>query len=330
MSCFVCGESELAAVRKYRTNTAKGRRVFGRARIAKCTRCGLHQVDPRPDAEALARYYVSDYRRARLYGSDVADARTFPRDNLFYLNRGRSIVELTAPEISSEAPAVLDVGTGFGHVLWAFGERYPDSRRLAIEFSDVCVQHLNSIGVEVRVGPVEDVLPALDRRFDVITICHVLEHLLEPARVLTVLGDHLAADGLLYVEVPHIAEAAILGHPDNAWAPRYDEPHVGFFSPQSLRRLLEDSGYEVRFLDTAGPVYRHVSALRYALPPLRSTVQRMIPRRLFEFLRGLRATNAIRVQEREEAFYAYGGDRIWIRAMARTRRGPAAAQLPGA
>lgn len=317
--CFICGHTELRRVRSYRTNTDRGRRVFGRASIAECCGCGHLQIVPRPDSEQLSNYYVHDYRRPRLYGSDVADAREFPYDNLFYLNRGRSVVDLVAPHVRDAAPEVLDIGTGFGHVLYAFGERFPDSRHLAIEFSDVCVDHLESIGIRVLVGPVESVLPTVENRFDVITISHVLEHLLDPATVLGLLRGHLAPDGILYVEVPNISDRAVRSHADSVWAPRWDEPHIGFFSHDRLRRLLEDSGYEVLFLDSAGPLYRYVSALRFALPPFRTTVQKFIPGPLFRFLRGLRATRALRVHEREEAFFSYGGDRIWLRAVARPR-----------
>ena len=39
--------------------------------------------------------------------------------------------------------------------------------------------------------------------------------------------------------------------------------------------------------------------------------------RLFLFLRSLRATQPLRVRDREDAFYEYGGFRIWIRSVSR-------------
>jgi SAM-dependent methyltransferase len=222
--------------------------------------------------------------------------------------------------VSCADARILDVGTGYGHVLHALGERYPGSELQAIEFSDAAVAHLRSIGVHVEVAPVEEALGNLDTGFDIIAMSHVLEHLLEPVSVLTLLRQRLNPDGVLYIEVPNIRPELLNRYPDHPWAPRYDEPHVTFLSRDTLMDLLHRAGFDVVFCDTAGPLYREVSRLRFSLPPFRSTVQRWIPRRLFTFLRGLRATSALRVRDREEAFYQYGGLRIWIRAVARPAR----------
>ena len=318
--CCVCGGGPLRLIRPYRTQSPHGARLFRGGSIARCDECRTVQLTPRPDAGQLASYYQADYRRGQLYGADVADPATFPRDNLYYYNRGQSVAERIAEHVTREDARILDVGTGYGHVLHALGERFPASSRLAIEFSDAAVDHLRSIGIEVEVAPVETVLGHLDRTFDIIALSHVLEHLLEPVRVLELLRTRLRADGVLYVEVPNIVPEMLTRYPDHPWAPRYDEPHVTFFSTESLKHVLERAGFDVVSCETAGPLYREISRLRFRLPPFRVTVQRWIPRRLFRWLRGMRATAALRVQDREEAFYQYGGFRIWIRAIARPAR----------
>jgi SAM-dependent methyltransferase len=293
--------------------------VFGRSVVYQCQDCGLAQVEPRPDARALNRYYEHDYRTQGLYGSDINDASRFPKDNLFYFNRGRSIAELVARHVTQQPREILDVGAGFGHVLHAFGERYPDARRLAIEFSDVCVRHLRDIGVEAVTQPMETVLPGLERRFDIIVLSHVLEHLLDPQPAIGLLISRLAPNGVLCIEVPNIPRESLRAHLDHRWAPRWDEPHITFFSADALRTVLQATGLSVQFCETAGPRYRRVSALRFALPPFRQTVQRYMPSALFHALRGMQATASIRVHEREDEFYEYGGERLWIRSVSRLR-----------
>jgi hypothetical protein len=163
----------------------------------------------------------------------------------------------------------------------------------------------------------ERVLPTLERRFDVMVLSHVLEHLLQPRTALELLRSRMASEGVLYIEVPNIPRGSLNEYLDNVWAPRYDEPHISFFSQESLTEMLREAGMDVIFCDTAGPTYRRVSALRFRTPPLRHTLHGMLPRPLFHFLRGLTLTKPMRVQDREEAFYQYGGERIWIRALAR-------------
>lgn len=315
-SCLAC-RSEMSRVRPYRTDSRNGRRALGRAWLYECRQCKLVQAAPLPTPQELADYYAVDYRRGGYYGSDVADASRFPKDNLFYFNRGQSIAELVSPYVTRTEPRVLDIGAGYGHILHSFGRRYPNSTRLAIEFSNVCVDHLCAIGVHVETDPVEKVLPRREGQFDAVVISHVLEHLMDPLGVLRMVRRSLVDDGVLFIEVPNIPADSLTRYPDHVWAPRYDEPHITFFSLDTLRGLLETAGFRVEFCETAGPFYKDIPGWRYRLPAARWLVQRWMPARLFHFLRRQSFTKPARVQEREESFYQYGGFRIWIRSIAR-------------
>jgi SAM-dependent methyltransferase len=313
--CLSCNHDALINVRPYRTNTPFGRAVFGETSLNSCGRCGLVQAAPPPAPEKLTDYYTVDYRTGGYAGSDVADVSQFPKDNLFYFNRGQSIADLLSTYVRKENPQILDIGAGYGHILHALGQRYSHSTRMAVEFSDVCAKHLMSLGVQVFTEPVEEVLPRIGRRFDLVVMSHSLEHVLNPLTVLQLIKASLVPGGILYVEVPNIPVESLLRYPDHMWAPRYDEPHITFFSRSTLRDLLESSGFEVKFCDTAGAEYRYISPVRFRLPPVRSFVQRLVPPKLFLNLRKLNFTKPLRVQEREETFYQYGGFRLWIRSV---------------
>jgi SAM-dependent methyltransferase len=151
--------------------------------------------------------------------------------------------------------------------------------------------------------------------WDLIVLSHVLEHLREPADTLERIRSRLVPSGMLYVEVPNITREGLRTYPDHFWAPRYDEPHTMFFSQEILERVLERAGFAKVFCSTAGPHNEYVSALRYRLPPFRSTVARLLPRTVFDFLRRQQSTKGVRVQEREPSFFQFGGDRIWIRTL---------------
>jgi SAM-dependent methyltransferase len=154
-----------------------------------------------------------------------------------------------------------------------------------------------------------------ENTYDLIVLSHSLEHLLDPRNVLELILRSLRAGGLLYIEVPNIPRDTLLRFPDHPWTPRFDEPHIAFFSETVLRSTLEAAAFHLQFLSTAGPEYRHISSLQYRLPAFRSTVQRFMPGWLFHFLRRRDFTRVIRIKEREEAFYSYGGFRIWLRSI---------------
>ncbi len=317
--CLSCGSRTMRRVRPYRVNTRFGRTFFGGGWLVECAGCRLVQLVPRPAPEQLNQFYVADYRKNPLYGELAANARQFPKDNLFYFNRGQSIRELLKPHVREAGPCIVDVGAGYGHILHALGEEFPGSRRLAIESSDPCVKHLRALGIEVQTQTAEEILAELERTADLIVLSHVLEHLLDPLDVLRRIHTALVPGGCLYVEVPNIPRETLPQYPDHRWAPRYDEPHITFFSKATLSEMIERAGFAIAFCDTAGPEYALISGLRFRLPPLRASLERTLPRSWFHFLRRQRFTRPVRVQEREESFRKYGGFRLWIRCVARKK-----------
>ncbi len=315
IACIACGNAEMKDVRPYRTNTPYGRRVFGKPSLFECGGCGLVQVYPQPDTTTLTQYYMEDYRKFLQYGQQVSDPQAFPRDNLFYFNRGESIAELLRPHVTTPNPEMLDVGAGYGHILNSLKQRFPQARKNAIEYSEVCVNFLKKTGVSVASLPMEEVLAGCAEQYDLVILSHVLEHLQDPGKSLALIRRCLKPGGIFYAEVPNIPRESLLKYPDHHWAPRYDEPHITFFSKLTLERLVARAGFQKLFCDTGGPEYTYVSRLRFHLPPLRKTVTEMLPKPVFQFLRRLPATRAVRVHEREESFYQYSGLRIWIRSV---------------
>lgn len=85
-----------------------------------------------------------------------------------------------------------------------------------------------------------------DSQYDVITMSHVLEHTNNPAEFLSDVRMRLKKDGIVYLAVPNIAswEAKLPGW--NAYEPY----HLVYFSPKTLRKILEKSGLNVMTITT--------------------------------------------------------------------------------
>jgi SAM-dependent methyltransferase len=322
--CLCCGGAVFSRLRAYRTESPAGRRLFRNSAIHKCVACGLCQLFPVPDNVALTNYYASSYRAGRRYGADAANAATFPRDNLFFYNRGRSITALVRRHLRQrERPlTILDIGAGFGHILHALGEAYPSAVRLAHEYSDPCIEHLRAVGIRVVTGDLADALRSLPQ-VDLVVISHVLEHLRNPVETLALVRERMAPDALLYVEVPHMGEILLSGYPDSPWAPRHDEPHITFFDTTTLGRVLEAAGFTPQFLETAGPAYHDVSALRYHLPPLLPTLRRIVPPAIRRQLQRAPTAQAS-LDHLAPEFDKYGGKRIWLRSISQVAAGTSA------
>ena len=105
-------------------------------------------------------------------------------------------------------------------------------------------------------------VPEVQGPFDAILYGDVLEHLIDPSRVLVELNRSLVPDGFVIVSVPNIAHLYIrllllLGRFDYLDRGILDNTHLRFFTARSLRALLDDAGLVVeRFSATPAPLYQ--------------------------------------------------------------------------
>ena len=105
-------------------------------------------------------------------------------------------------------------------------------------------------------------LPDCGGPFDVIVYGDVLEHLVDPLRVLVELDRSLAPGGFVIISVPNIAHLWIrllllVGRFDYLDRGILDQSHLRFFTERSLRAMLADAGLDItRFTATPAPLYQ--------------------------------------------------------------------------
>jgi SAM-dependent methyltransferase len=143
---------------------------------------------------------------------------------------------------------LLDVGTGDGRFLDFARAQF---QIMSTEISESGARYARARGFAPLIGPLSRVaLP--ERYFDVITLWHVLEHLLDPAQSLAALKRMLKPGGILAIAVPNEtasllryrfsrrADSHPLGH--LAWG---QEIHLTHFVPATLRSLLSRLGFRI-------------------------------------------------------------------------------------
>ena len=105
-------------------------------------------------------------------------------------------------------------------------------------------------------------IPVGEGPFDVIVYGDVLEHLVDPLRILVELDRSLAPGGFVVLSVPNIAHLWIrllllFGRFDYLDRGILDHSHLRFFTERSLRAMLADSGLLIeRFTATPAPLYQ--------------------------------------------------------------------------
>ena len=165
----------------------------------------------------------------------------------YYANARDDIVDALPRPIGS----VLDVGCGSGGVgpgLRRAGatrltgvEVVPDQAELAREHYD-----------EVIAAPVEEALEQLDGPFDTILCLDVLEHLVDPERVLSALHGFAAPGARLQVSLPNARHVSLMkdlifggtfGYTE--WGHR-DRTHLRWFTRRDIVEAMERNGWSVQ------------------------------------------------------------------------------------
>jgi len=172
--------------------------------------------------------------------------------------------------------AVLDLGFGAG--LLARRVR-PACRYLAgVELDPEAAKEGAPFFDEPLTGDLlEEVRRPWREPFDVIVAGDVLEHLPRPEVLLDALRRLLKPDGVLLLSLPNVANITVrigLLFGRFRYAPRgiLDRTHLRYYTRQTGRALLEDSGYRVLRIDaTAMPFELAFPAL--SRPPLAGFVR---------------------------------------------------------
>lgn len=135
---------------------------------------------------------------------------------------------------------LFDLGAGWGHFMLAAKEMgYEVS---GIEISEqpylYCVQDL-----KLSVEHIDFFKLPVDRKFDVITLWDVLEHIDDAGTFLEKCNKHTQLEGYLFLQVPQI-DSYIAKREGGKWK-MMGLDHVNYFSKASITRILANYGYEV-------------------------------------------------------------------------------------
>ena len=152
--------------------------------------------------------------------------------------------------------AVLDIGCASGNLALAL-ERHRGCRVLGIDIDPDAVtvarsQGIDAVVADLTVQPVLEVVAG--RRFDVIIMADVLEHLVDPAGVLAPLAALLTPEGRVLCSFPNITHIDIqLMLAQDQWRTRpagiLDQTHLRFFSAASFSEMAFACGYDVTAIE---------------------------------------------------------------------------------
>lgn len=241
----------------------------GRWTLYGCSGCGSAYLDPRPTPESIGRAYYSDYythgeafrqaepdsrgtqvkralRNGYLNGHFGYSFRPASRLGLLYMRllpqrRAREDQSIRHLRRRPGVPSLLDVGCGNGAFLvqmkgtgWSVRGIDPDPEAVA---------RARAAGVPADEGLLTESSYREDV-FDAITLSHVVEHAHEPVDLLRNCHRILRPGGVLWLATPNLASR---GHArfGRHWRGLDPPRHLVLFTPKSLQRALERTGFEL-------------------------------------------------------------------------------------
>lgn len=228
MKCLFCGKNRVKIISERVRDSKKHK-------IVKCKDCGLLQIWPVPPSSKEKIFYAQNRQAKNI--KDPDDIKTI-KEKLFLDNQRRS--EMISKIISKDS-AILDVGSGYGFFLQAMIDKgYKNIVGTEISEEKINVSKKITRAEVLNINLLEE--DSLLKKFDCITLFHVLEHIREPVNFLKNIRKKLKDKGILVIEVPN-CEDMLLSVSQEYMNFYWQLAHLSYFNRKVLGEIINKSEF---------------------------------------------------------------------------------------
>jgi len=272
VNCILCGSSNKRIIQEQSFNDPYLQIInpsYDKSepcRWVSCEKCGFFYHDPQLDDEDVRVLYdrFRDVSFRNESPNEYFDRITnLPNDESENHEKVTWLRGHLPREIRPHA-LLLDVGCGGGVFIHTFKRLFPGWRACGVEptnsFAKLASRRLSE---EVIVGPYSAGLFP-DKKFDLISINQVLEHIINPKSFLLDIKQDLAEGGFIYIEVPDVSDFETLP-PEHD---RFQMQHLWYFSMASFSNLCGLTDYKILAIEKQR-TYRGRNNLRALISPHR-------------------------------------------------------------
>jgi len=241
------------------TEYTEEEKFIGLYEVARCSSCSFTYIRLVPNNEALSYYY--NECKCNLMLDDLFRKRaTKGKKNV--VNRGKLnevMAIIDKVELKDETPLrVLEIGCGSGSFLNLLQESL-DERKINYELYGVDLDK-NAIAknanskVRMSFGGAETFIH--DQRFDLIIHFELIEHIINPSRMMGNIFLHLKPNGYCFFSTPNslgLEIKAIDYNKTRFLAHSIFPPmHINGFNPQNITHFILRNSFKVREIKTPG------------------------------------------------------------------------------
>lgn len=250
-------------------------KAFANKTIWRCTNCNYCFCYPRGEYNLLKQYYQFNYWN--VHGKVRDDLRTKLRKFMPGLI-GRNIWRLRKSDLRTQTQTdlikqfiegrvgnswlegnyTLEIGAGQADISCGLRRHYSSLRAHVVEPSD----EFQYIYRWYDLRKVANTFEEMDEsyRYVVISSSHWLEHVIDVHSSFLKIKRLLKDDGIIFIEVPNCQ--------DPYFKYRFfpNPPHLNFYTPKSIRLLVEKYNFQVLFLMTCGRPIEWEKTIGYLKP----------------------------------------------------------------
>lgn len=198
--------------------------------IVRCENCGFVYVNSVPSKRQLNQFYHTfDY-----YNVDAVE-------KVIRQDATRSLQKI---ELYKNTGSLLDIGCGRGFFMDEARKRGWEVQ--GIDYSKNVIDYARTV-LHLNAQRSDVFSVTSEKKFDVVTLNQVIEHILNPKDLIQKCYDLLNSKGIIYIATPNIESLAAKvakEYFDHLIPPL----HLGYFSQETLSRLLEESHFRILYL----------------------------------------------------------------------------------
>jgi len=203
--------------------------------LVSCLKCGFVYAD----TSATQKDYDYYYSELSKYEDEAVASGTGAAD--WDIVRLEDTVSDIKKVITDKSISILDIGCANGGLLAAL-KRKGFSNLTGLDPSKACVSFVKrKIGIAAYDGGLFNLEALSGKKFDLIVLTHVFEHVLDVKKALKNVVAHLNDGGLLYLEVPN---AGCYSDYFVVLYYYFDCEHINHFDKSSLGNLTSQQGLE--------------------------------------------------------------------------------------
>jgi 2-polyprenyl-3-methyl-5-hydroxy-6-metoxy-1,4-benzoquinol methylase len=200
--------------------------------VVLCKKCSLMYLNPRWNEESYIYFYMNEYDK--YYRPKIREKLSFSTKKSNFIEKRLKKYDVFPNNVKK----ILDIGSGEGENLLHFKSLFPKSNLYAIEPSLDSQLHLKSFNVNIIDRDVNSSWEINhDDKFDLVIMRHVLEHFLNPVKIMKKVFSVLKPNGIVYIAVPNALKPK--GDLENFW---FRVVHTYYFNKYSLENINKIAG----------------------------------------------------------------------------------------